>query len=117
IGLMLGNGRYYAPRNDVPIHTRDFGFPKAIVQLNLEFEDGTRASVVTDDSWKFTAAGPIRANNEYDGEEYDARMELAGWSKPGFDDAKWEAALTVPPPAGAIAAQMAEPLRVTETLR
>ena len=63
---MLGSGRYYAPRADVPVRTRDFGFPKAIVQLNLEFEDGSRASVVTDESWKLTTDGPIRANNEYD---------------------------------------------------
>ena len=48
--------------------------------------------------WSATKAGssrrtdPIRANNEYDGEEYDARMESAGWSRAGFDDSKWEAA-------------------------
>jgi alpha-L-rhamnosidase len=117
IGLTLGNGRYYAPRNDVPVRTRDFGYPKAIVQLDLEFEDGSHASVISDESWKFSTDGPIRANNEYDGEEYDARMEIAGWSKPGFDDAKWESAKVVGAPAGVLAAQMAEPLRVTETIK
>jgi len=115
IGLMLGNGRYYAPRSQAG--TRSFGFPKAIVELDIEYEDGSRASVVSDETWKLTTAGPIRANNEYDGEEYDARMELAGWSRVGFDDSRWEPALTVPPPAGVLTAQMAEPLRVTETLR
>jgi len=117
IGLMLGNGRYYAPRNDVPVRTRDFGYPKALVQLQLEFEDGSRANVVSDESWKYSASGPIRANNEYDGEEYDARMEIAGWNKAGFDDGKWESAKIVGAPAGAVTAQMAEPLRVTETLK
>ena len=115
IGLMLGNGRYYAPRDDG--RTRNFGFPKAIVQLNIEFEDGSRQSVVSDESWKLTTAGPVRANNEYDGEEYDARMELPGWSRAGFDDSKWEAAEVVAAPAGALVSQMAEPLRVTETLK
>ncbi len=116
-GIMLGNGRYYAPRSREPIGTRDFGYPKAKFQLNVEYEDGSRMSVVSDDSWKLTANGPIRANNEYDGEEYDARMEAAGWSRAGFDDSKWEAAHVVSAPAGALAAQMAEPLRVTETLK
>ena len=97
--------------------TRNFGFPKAILQLNIEYEDGSRASVVSDESWKLTTAGPIRANNEYDGEEYDARMELPGWSRAGFDDSSWEPAQMVAAPAGALAAQMAEPLRVTETLQ
>jgi alpha-L-rhamnosidase len=73
--------------------------------------------VVSDETWKLTANGPIRANNEYDGEEYDARMELAGWNRTGFDDSKWDAAQAVSAPAGVLAAQMAEPLRVTETLK
>ena len=67
----------------------------ALLQLQLEFEDGSRANVVSDESWKYSANGPIRANNEYDGEEYDALMEIAGWNQPGFDDGKWEAAKTV----------------------
>ncbi|HEY1493677.1 MAG TPA: alpha-L-rhamnosidase N-terminal domain-containing protein, partial [Candidatus Solibacter sp.] len=117
IGVMLGNGRYHAPRNDVPVKTRDFGYPKALVQLQLEFEDGSRANVVSDESWTYSANGPIRANNEYDGEEYDARMEIAGWNKAGFDDGKWEAAKIVGAPVGAVTAQMAEPLRVTETVK
>ena len=37
-----------------------------------------------------TTEGPIRANNEYDGETYDARLENDGWCKPGFTDAGWK---------------------------
>jgi alpha-L-rhamnosidase len=114
IGLVLGNGRYHAPRLDS--HTRDFGYPRALVQLNIEYQDGTRSSVVSDGSWKLTTAGPIRANNEYDGEEYDARQELAGWDRAAFDDAQWEPAQVVAAPSGAMASEMAEPLRVVETL-
>ena len=115
---MLGNGRYYAPRGDIPTRTRNFGYPKAMLQLNVEYEDGSRARAwSSDETWKLTTNGPIRANNEYDGEEYDARMEMAGWDRAGFDDSKWEAAQAVGAPAGVHAAQMAEPLRVTETLR
>ncbi|HEY2015099.1 MAG TPA: family 78 glycoside hydrolase catalytic domain [Bryobacteraceae bacterium] len=117
IGLMLGNGRYYAPRITSNPNTRNFGFPKAIVQLDMEYEDGSRASVVSDDTWKLSTAGPVRANNEYDGEEYDARMELNGWSRAGFDDSHWEPVHTVAPPAGLLTPQMAEPLRVTETMK
>jgi alpha-L-rhamnosidase len=114
IGLLLGNGRYYAPRAQAG--TRTFGFPKAMVQLNVEFQDGSRQSIVSDESWKLTTGGPIRANNEYDGEVYDARKELAGWDRPGFDDSTWEPAQVVGAPAGALAAEMAEPLRVVETI-
>ena len=115
IGLVLGNGRFYAPRGDGT--ARNFGYPKALVQLNVELEDGARASVVSDTMWKLTTGGPIRANNEYDGEEYDARMDLTGWSRPGFDDTAWGPVDPVGAPAGELTAQMAEPLRVTETIR
>ncbi|MEB3372755.1 alpha-L-rhamnosidase N-terminal domain-containing protein [Bacteroides sp. CR5/BHMF/2] len=33
-----------------------------------------------------TTDGPIRSNNEYDGEEYDARKELGNWTQTGYDD-------------------------------
>ncbi len=115
IGVLLGNGRYYAPRAQAG--TRTFGFPKTMVQLNVEFEDGTRHSIVSDESWKLTTNGPIRANNEYDGEEYDARKEIAGWDRPGFDDSAWEPVQLVAAPAGPLTAEMAEPLRVVETIR
>ncbi|HLK66226.1 MAG TPA: family 78 glycoside hydrolase catalytic domain [Bryobacteraceae bacterium] len=115
IGLMLGNGRYYAPRSQPG--TRNFGFPKAIVQLDIEKEDGSHSSVVSDESWKFSTGGPIRANNEYDGEEYDASRELPGWSRPGFAETNWEPVQAVAAPGGVLTAQMAEPLRVTETIR
>src|ERR1039457_7228888 len=115
IGIMLGNGRYHAPRSQPG--TRDFGYPKVKLQLNVDYQDGSHFSLVSDESWKLSVNGPIRANNEYDGEEYDARMELAGWNRAGFDDSKWEPAQAVGAPAGVLSAQMAEPLRVTETLK
>ena len=87
------------------------------MQLELEYGDGSHAIVASDDTWKLTADGPIRANNEYDGEEYDARMEMAGWSRAGFDDSHGSRRALVAAPAGALVAQMAEPLRVIETLR
>ena len=117
LGLILGNGRYHAPRAGAPIGSRTFGDPKALLQLDLDYEDGSTARVVTDATWKLTADGPVRANNEYDGEEYDARQERTGWNRPGFDDSAWTAPQLVSAPAGRLVAQMAEPLRVVETLR
>src|SRR5262249_19044771 len=75
------------------------------------------SEIVSDTSWRLTDDGPIRANNEYDGEDYDARKELAGFSEPGFDDAKWQQAQIVPAAQGRLSTQMIEPIRVTETLK
>ncbi len=116
LGVVLGNGRFYAPRVTQPTLTQSFGFPKLMFRLHVEYDDGTAADVVSDASWKLTTAGPIRANNEYDGEEYDARMELTGWASPGYDDAGWEPAHKVDSPGGVLRAQMIDPIRVTGTL-
>ncbi len=117
IGLMLGNGRYWAPRERGPMAMRSFGYPKAIVQLELEYPGGKAVRVASDETWKLTTDGPIRANNEFDGEEYDARREISGWSRVGFNDSSWETARIVEAPKGVLVAQMAEPLRVTRTLK
>ncbi len=116
-GVILGNGRYFAPRIKVPTLMRTFGYPKLLLELEIEYSDGKVERVVSDESWKLTTEGPIRANNEYDGEVYDARQEMEGWSQPGFNDSGWQQAQVVRGPAGVLAAQPIEPIRVTETLQ
>ncbi|HWQ92883.1 MAG TPA: family 78 glycoside hydrolase catalytic domain [Clostridia bacterium] len=117
VGVVLGNGRYWAPRVKSPMETRTYGAPRMLFQMKLEYPDGSSDMVISDDSWKLTTEGPIRANCEYDGEEYDACMELTGWSEPGFDDCKWERAEIVSPPGPVLEAQAMEPIRVTQTLK
>jgi len=117
VGVILGNGRFFAPRGTVPTATRSFGFPKLLFQMRLEYDDGSSVLVVSDNSWKLTTEGPIRANSEYDGEEYDSTLELAGWDKPGYDDSKWLPVELVGSPGGVLDAQMIEPIRVIQTLR
>ena len=117
LGAVLGNGRYYADRSKVYAGTVSFGFPKLLLHLRVEHTDGSISEVVSDESWKLTTDGPILANSEFDGEEYDARREFAGWSQPEFDDHKWEPAQIVAAPAGEVVSQMIEPIRVTQTLK
>jgi alpha-L-rhamnosidase len=82
IGVVLGNGRFYAPRMAKP-KTETFGTPRLLLQLHLEYEDGSSEDVVSDESWKLSADGPILANNEYDGEQYDARGNSRAGPGPG----------------------------------
>src|SRR5262249_18483210 len=110
------NGRYYTPRSRVYAGMLNYGFPKLLLQMRMRQADGTVSDVVSDESWRLTTDGPIIANNEYDGEEYDARKELSGWDKPGFDDSGWQHAQTVSGPCENVRAQMIEPIRVTQTI-
>lgn len=81
-GLVAGiDGRYY------------YGISPAVrVQLELEFSDGSRRTVLSDTSWK-SSTGPILESDILMGESYDARKEMPGWSAPGFDDSEWEPAV------------------------
>ena len=118
IGAVLGNGRFFAMRQDEkPYKVKTFGFPKMLLNLHLVYTDGSIQNIETDNTWKGTADGPIRTNNEYDGEEYDANKEFAGWNKAGFDDSKWLAADYVQEPSGAIESQMNANMKVMKTLQ
>ncbi|MBR1388014.1 MAG: family 78 glycoside hydrolase catalytic domain [Prevotella sp.] len=108
IGIILGNGRQFAMRQDKPYKNVTFGLPKCRINIIVEYEDGTTERLSTDEKWRVTANGPIRANNEYDGEEYDARMEMPGWSEVGFDDSQWLQAERTEIPTGTLRAQMTE---------
>lgn len=67
--------------------------PAFMAQLEIEYADGTHEVVVTDKSWKVTERGPIQEADFQMGEFYDARREMPGWSKPGFDESSWENAI------------------------
>ncbi len=117
VGAVLSNGRFFAPRSQNPMPMHSYGQPQMIGEVHLEFSDGSEQTIVTDESWNVTAEGPVRASNEFDGEEYDARKEMLGWASAGFDAKKWKSAQLVPPPGGELEAQMIEPIRVTEVLK
>jgi len=117
IGVILGNGRFVAPRKKVPIESTNFGLPKLLLQIHIVFDDGTDTTIISDESWRITTGGSIVANNEYDGEIYDARKEMSGWDKPGFDDSKWMNVQIVTRPSLRIEAQMIEPIKVMQTIK
>lgn len=60
-----------------------------IVQLHITYADGTTETIETNENWK-SSTGPILASDIYNGESYDARLEMKGWASPSFDEAGWE---------------------------
>lgn len=130
LGVMLGNGWF----NPLPlrmwgrINLRDHlpvGRPRFILQLNIEYEDGSTQSIASDERWR-VAAGPIVRNSVYLGEVYDARREQPGWDQPGFDDSGWARASLAAGSGtdgggrsdrlGELHSQVVPPIRVTATL-
>jgi hypothetical protein len=116
IGLTLGNGMYnVVRRNRFAKFTGSFGPLRAICQLRLEYADGSTQIIGSDRMWR-TLSGPVVFSSIYGGEDYDARLNPAGWDRPGFDDSSWPAAVEVVRPAGHLRGQSvaAEPLRAIE---
>ena len=117
LGIVLGNGRVFPMQQHKPYKIHTFGYPKCRINVIVEYADGSTQRLQTDDKgWKVTASGPIRSNNEYDGEEYDARMELKGWSDVGFNDSDWLPAERTDIPQAYLRAQMTQGMRVLQQL-
>jgi hypothetical protein len=99
-GIELGNGMYNIPGGVRYAKFKgSFGPQKAIVQIRLEYADGSVEIVGTDESWR-VATGPIMFSSIYGGEDFDARLVQHGWDKPGFDGSKWQLAQVVGGPGG-----------------
>lgn len=114
LAAVLGDGWYGSGLTWSGTHF--FSAPdRLMAQLEIEYRDGRHETVVSDESWKGKAS-PILRSGIYEGEEYDARVEQAGWEKATFDDARWSAVSIEESPAIAISSQVTAPARVVMTL-
>ena len=88
IGAALGDGWY---RGNIGWQNQRnyYGEKLALIaQLHIVYTDGKSETTETNESWKATT-GPVTTSDIYNGETYDARMEMPGWNTAGFDDSKW----------------------------
>lgn len=118
LGVMLGNGMYNVqPSARYAKFTGSFGPPRLLAQVQLFYTNGTRQVIPTDAQWLVTQ-GPITFSSVYGGEDYDARLEPAGWNQPGFDSSTWQAPILTNGPGGALrgVSYAAPPIRAIQTL-
>jgi len=117
VGLDLAGGMYNVQEGRFVKFVTPFRPLTAIAELRLEYEDGSVATVGTDARWRL-ARGPVTFANMYGGEDYDARLEPAGWDHPGFDDSHWAPAAAWAGPGGVLRGHSyaAPPVREFETL-
>jgi len=84
-------------------------------QLEIRYENGTNERIGTDETWR-AATGPILLSGIYEGETYDARLELSGWSSPGFDDAQWKSVSKLEWDLNSLIAPVGPPVRRIERI-
>jgi len=115
ISALLGDGWYGSPLTWYGINF--FEPPNRFeAQLEIVYSDGSRDTLVTDDSWK-ASSSPIVESQIYGGETYDAREERPGWQQISFDDSQWSQASVAQAPSIAVTSQITEPVHQIETLR
>ncbi len=115
LGLLLGNGWFNHQVSTV------WGFdrapwrerPKFILNLHLNYTDGTTEVIKSDHSWK-THDSPVTFNSIYLGENYDTSLEIPRWNAIDFDDSPWQNASQASPPQAEISSQMVPPIKVTQ---
>jgi alpha-L-rhamnosidase len=121
LGAILGDGWYASSLAHYNQRMMYGGRPRFLLQLELELADGTIQRVCSDSTWK-TAFGPLRHADLLIGCEYDARLEMPGWDRTGFNEQKWtpvlvqQNALKQNKASGVLQASMAEPSRIIEEL-
>ncbi|WP_201000984.1 family 78 glycoside hydrolase catalytic domain [Paenibacillus glycanilyticus] len=88
LGIMLGDGWWRGATGGASLKN-NFGYKVAFLgQLILEYEDGSREIIGSDDTFK-TSNGPLLKSDMKAGDLFDARLSIQGWNEPGFNDASW----------------------------
>ena len=116
LGAILGNGwfRGYMSWED---KRNSYGNKLALLaQLEITYSDGTRDTVVTDETWK-ASTGPILTSDIYNGETYDARLEKPGWSQATYDDTEWKGVTVVDSAKVKLVAPAGPPVRRVEEIK
>ncbi len=89
LGLTLLHG-WYDRAVGYPEIWNPWGEKNALLgKLVIRYEDGTTEEIVTDESFLCCTDGPIRSDDIYHGEYYDANYEQPGYDTAGFSDEGW----------------------------
>ncbi|KAK1149690.1 hypothetical protein N8T08_005243 [Aspergillus melleus] len=118
IGVRLAEGWFSGRIGFEGGHRNIWGLHTALLaQLEIVYEDGQVERLVTDGSWLVTK-GPIQKAEIYDGERYDARLEIGKWSSVGCNDGDWEPVLRMDPLPDIVdlTAGYGEPVRRVEVI-
>ncbi len=89
IGVILAEG-WYAGRLGWKGQKALYGdTPELILQLHIDFEDGTSTIIGTDSSWEYSYDGAIQTSSLYDGECVDLNRECNDWTTSNEGEWNW----------------------------
>ncbi len=116
LGALLGDGWFRGYMGWGNNHN-SYGSKLALLaQLVITYKDGKQQIIGTDGDWKSTT-GPILMSDIYNGETYDARLELPGWSDASYDDKDWKRVTLLETPKQALVAPAGPPVREIQEIK
>ncbi|TVQ05668.1 MAG: alpha-L-rhamnosidase, partial [Balneolaceae bacterium] len=116
VGVMLGDGwfRGFIGWGD---QRNYYGEKLALLmQLEITYSDGRTETITSDENWK-ASTGPVMYSDLYNGEFYDARREIAGWSLAGFNDRDWSGVRLVDHGKEQLIGQQVQPVKKIQELK
>ncbi|GFP74530.1 alpha-L-rhamnosidase [Clostridium fungisolvens] len=116
IGAMLGKG-WFSGRFGLGGFENTYGDRMALIcELVITKEDGTKVVIASDETWK-SHKGPVIESSIYDGEYYNANLEIADWSKDNCNDDSWLGVKPVELKIGPMSERLSPPIVKHETFR
>ncbi|MDR3691257.1 MAG: family 78 glycoside hydrolase catalytic domain [Fimbriimonas sp.] len=116
VAMHIGNGMYDMSEDKRGgQQLNSLGPRKALCQIEVQYASGVRQVVATDDAWTW-APSPESYSGVFGGEDWDQRLEPAGWKLPSFDDKVWKHATVTTGSGGSLRGltHASPPLRLIE---
>lgn len=89
LGIILLHG-WYDRAVGYPEIWNPWGDKNALLgKMEIRFKDGSVEEIVTDAGFLYSLDGPVREDDLYQGEFYDANYELSGFDQAGFSEGTW----------------------------
>ena len=117
LGVTLVDG-WYGLGKDPWVHKFETNVyvdkPKLLLNLHIEYIDGTDSTIVSDESWRWSG-GPITFSWIAQ-EDIDLTKVNSGWDKAGYNDMSWNPVKIMNGPAGTLVRQKEQPCRVIDEI-
>ncbi len=114
VGAILGNGMYKGRFGFLGDIDELYGSEmKLLAELVIQLENGEEIVVGTDETW-LCHPSPILFSNIYDGEVYDANLEVPNWSQPYCDTTDFVNACLAESPLGELQERLSPPVKIMQ---
>ena len=116
VGVVLGDGWYRGNIGWVAANGYYGDELSLLFQLKIDYADGSSEWIVSDKNWKVNN-GPIRKSDIYNGETYDARLEINGWTSTGYNETDWQSVVEIDGQKDLLIAPQGVPVKAVEEIK